>query len=228
MPPERGASGVPRVAAIRRQVDPSDERDLAVDHDRLLVVTVHESRAAVAIGLDPRMARKSSSISRTSRCDGLNSGIGAPSTRAHARRHACELREQVATTTGSSSRDRCSSGEEPAREVDVRFGARELSGDGRERFRTVDEHLQRVPFACRKAASRTSAPMRRARAPSPRVEPAAVTAANPPPSLPGVPIFTLRLSPHLSFPHSPLAALVYGASCPRSHGLRATTPVTFF
>ena len=49
---------VPRIAAVERQVDTAHERDLAVDHDRLLVMAVREARATVRVGLDLRMARE--------------------------------------------------------------------------------------------------------------------------------------------------------------------------
>ena len=42
--------------------------------------------------------------------------------------------------------------EEPAREVDVRLGARHLRGDRGERLRAVDEQLERVPLPGRKRA----------------------------------------------------------------------------
>ena len=48
--------GVPGIAAIEGQVDAADERNAAVDHDRLLVMAVSESRAAVGVRLDLRIA----------------------------------------------------------------------------------------------------------------------------------------------------------------------------
>jgi len=43
---------VVRVAAVERQVDPSDKGDPAVDHDCLFVMTVHEPRAGIGLRAD--------------------------------------------------------------------------------------------------------------------------------------------------------------------------------
>ena len=55
---------IPGISAVERQVDAADERDPVVDHDRLLVVGVRESRAAVGVRLDLRMPRRARRASR--------------------------------------------------------------------------------------------------------------------------------------------------------------------
>ena len=57
--PAQGAThrmfaGVKAVAAERGEVDPTDERDLAVDDDELLVVAVHRALVRVERALHPR------------------------------------------------------------------------------------------------------------------------------------------------------------------------------
>ena len=47
---------VPGIATVEGEVDPADERDAPVDDDRLLVVAVRESGAAVRVRLDLRVA----------------------------------------------------------------------------------------------------------------------------------------------------------------------------
>ncbi len=47
---------IPGVTAVERQVDAAYEGDPVVDHDRLLVVAVRESGAAVGVCLDLRMS----------------------------------------------------------------------------------------------------------------------------------------------------------------------------
>ena len=61
VPAERAAirvvARVEPVAAERGQVDPADERDLAVDDHELLVVAVHRPLAGVERDRDARAAR---------------------------------------------------------------------------------------------------------------------------------------------------------------------------
>ena len=97
-----------------------------------------------------------SSISRTSRCDGLNTGSGAPfheSTRdVDALR---ELREEVAHHDRLFlAREMELGREEPAREMDVRLRTRELGGNRGQRLRAVHEHLEVVSLPRREGAVR--------------------------------------------------------------------------
>ncbi len=46
---------VVRVATVQRQIDSPDEGHPAIDHDRLLVMAVHETRAPVGPSVDLRM-----------------------------------------------------------------------------------------------------------------------------------------------------------------------------
>ena len=50
--PRRVLLAVVRVTAVVRQVDATHERDAVVDHDRLLVVAVHQSDAGVELAVD--------------------------------------------------------------------------------------------------------------------------------------------------------------------------------
>ena len=62
VPPERGSrrmiARVEAIAALRRQIDPSDERDTIVDHDRLLVVAVQRTLMRIKRTLDSCATRK--------------------------------------------------------------------------------------------------------------------------------------------------------------------------
>ena len=49
--------GVVAVAGVVGEVDPADERDLAVDHDRLLVMAVERVLARIGLAADARVPR---------------------------------------------------------------------------------------------------------------------------------------------------------------------------
>ena len=144
---------IPGIAAVERQVDPADERNSIVDHDRLLVVAVREARCSRPHG--PRSscaATSASSISRTSLCDGLNIGIGAPfHERSRTSTRSASSASRFRTIIGSSSRDRCSSGEknQPARWMND--SARASSArDRRQRLGAVDENVEAIAVAAGK------------------------------------------------------------------------------
>ena len=102
--------GVVAVAGVVGQVDPADERQLAVDHDRLLVVAVERVLARVAVGLDPGVARRGSRAPRRPRCGwGERPGSGAPdhtSTRTSIRSASSASSTPIGVRGGRSRRAR--------------------------------------------------------------------------------------------------------------------------
>ena len=169
------AGGVEAVAVLGREVDAADECDPVVDDDRLLVVAVEGPLARV----ERDTARASRRPADRASC-GHRRGKGERAaavhlpTRARARRSA--PRARPAGVEGPPSR-RCARGrsrrEAPTRDMDVRAGAPELRRDGRQRFGTVDEHLDRVAGAWRVG----SAPSRRVPGRGPVPSRSAVAAA---------------------------------------------------
>ncbi len=143
---------VPRIAPVEREVDAAHERDPPVDHDGLLVVAVRKPRAAVGVRLDLRMARERVEHLSNLAVRRLEQWQRSALPREHPHVDALrELGEQVAHDHRLVvSREMQLRREEPAGEVDVRLGARELGRDRRQSLRTVHENLESVAWACRK------------------------------------------------------------------------------
>ena len=151
---------VPRIAAVERQVDAAHERDLAVDHDRLLVMAVREARAAVGVGLDLRVAREPVEHLTDVRVRRLEQRHRCPLPREQPHVDALrELGEQIAHDHRLVvSRQVQLRREEPAGEVDERLGARELVRHGGKRLRSVHEEIEAIAGARRERPVRIAEP----------------------------------------------------------------------
>ena len=76
-PPARAVLlGVEPIAGVVGQIDAADERELAVDHDRLLVVTVERMLARVGLAPDPRPADEGLHRLADLRAGGMEGGHG--------------------------------------------------------------------------------------------------------------------------------------------------------
>ena len=141
------------IAAVECEVDASDVRDPVVDHDRLLVMAVRRSRAGIERGPDLRMAGERA----------LH--LAHVPARGSERRDRRALPEQDAYVDllgqlGQQDPDderlllaaeRQLGREEPAGEVHVGGRRRHVGRHPGQRLRAVDQHLDRVPVAGRRA-----------------------------------------------------------------------------
>ena len=155
--PADGGSGVVAgaiepVASLGGQVDPADERNPVVDHDRLLVVAMEWAFVAVECDLHLRVPRETVPHER----DVFPRGAEQWKRRAGPGEHAdvdalCELREEVAQDDVLSVPDERERGcEVPAGQVDVRVGAEKFLGHRRQRFGSVDQDVDRIAGARRR------------------------------------------------------------------------------
>ena len=148
------------IPSVEREVDASDEGDAVVDHDRLLVMAVHEADAGVELAVDP--------VSQVEPLDHLphfssrrtedRDRSAAPDQHAHVD-PVGELGEQVSHDRGIvATRELELRREEAAGEMDVRLRSRQLFGDHRQERGPVDENLHRVSRAngCRPASPAAS------------------------------------------------------------------------
>ena len=151
---------VPGIAAVERQVDAAYERDLAVDHDRLLVMAVRETRAAVGVSLDLRVTREPVEHLTNVRVRRLEQRHRCPLPREQPHVDALrELGEQIAHDHRLVvSREVQLRREEPAGEVDERLGARELVRDGGKRLGSVHEEIEAIAGAGRELTVRVTEP----------------------------------------------------------------------
>ena len=138
---------VPPVARERREVDAADVRDLVVDDDRLLVVTVHRPLAVVQRDADAgasseRVAHRPNVAAR---------GLEERQRRARPcedanldalRELGEELAERLPILPQLEPRR-----EVPPRDEHRRLGALQVLRDPRQRFGSVDEHLERAAAA---------------------------------------------------------------------------------
>ena len=165
---------VRRVEAVTgeiREVDAADERDLVVDHDRLLMVAVHRPLVAIERTLDPRRdtqplaSRAHLGASRVKQ----RHGRSGPQQHANVDRLG-ELGQQPTehdrrVTVAHELQRRL---QMPAGDVDVRTSGGEPLGDTRERRRSIDEHLDAIARPRRRVACRP-ATRRRIQRPLPTV-----------------------------------------------------------
>ena len=175
------AGGVEPVAGLGGQVDPADERDPVVDHDRLLVVAMEWALVAVECDLHLRVAREAVPHER----DVFPRGSEQWERRAGPGEHADvdalrELREEVAQDDVLSVPDERERGREvPAGKVDVRVGAEKFLGHRRQRFGAVDQDVDRIAGARRRIRLGPAARRRRKRSlPPDPAEPSPVVRAD--------------------------------------------------
>ena len=143
----RMSAGVEAVARLRREVDPADEGDAVVDHDRLLVVAVHRTLACVEAALDAGLPGEGVAHLRDvlPRRAEERQGRAGPGQDADVDALG-EVREQMPQHHRAlAPLEREVGGEEPAGEVNVRPGRVELPGDRRKRLGAVDQDVDRVP-----------------------------------------------------------------------------------
>ena len=145
---------VERVTAVECQVDPADEGHAIVDHDRLLVVRVHEAHARIDLALN--LVRAAELLDHhadvTARGPEERDRRALPEQQPHVD-PLRELGEQVTQDRRLRSPGQVELGREvPAEEMHVRCRLSKLLGDGREERGAVDQHLQGIPLSCRKRA----------------------------------------------------------------------------
>ncbi len=132
------------VAAKRGEVDPADERDLAVDDDQLLVMAVHRTLMSVECALDARathqlLANLANGCSR--RLEDRQRGARPEENPDVDGRSA--IAEQIAQAPRLLvTREAELRSDVPAGDVDMRAGARDRFGDAGQGVRAVDQHLQ--------------------------------------------------------------------------------------
>ena len=134
------------VSTVEREVDAPDEGDAIVDHDRLLVMAVHEPDAGVELAVDPV-----SKIEPLDHPPNLSAGrtedryrSATPDEHAHVDPLG-QLGEQVSHDRGLvASRELELRGEEAAGEMDVGLRSCQLVCDHGQERRSVDEDLDGV------------------------------------------------------------------------------------
>ena len=155
------------VAGFGGQIDPADEGDAIVDHDRLLVMAVERAFLVVERALDLRVP------------DQLVPHLAhvCPRWTEERQRRTCprqhahvealgKLGEKIAQDERLVvTREREVRREVPARQMHVRVRLAELSGDRGQRLRAVDQDLDGVPGTHRRLPGRPAARRRVERAP---------------------------------------------------------------
>ena len=139
------AARVVAVSAEVGHVDPADERDLAVDHDRLLVVAVERVLARVGLDADPGLAREGLQPGLRPPCAlGERAGTGAPAQASSAHVDALGgLGQQGAEDRRRVSADELEmGGGVPAGDVHVLARPGDRLGDGGEGLLAVDQHVE--------------------------------------------------------------------------------------
>ena len=147
---------VPGIAPVEGQVDAAHERNAAVDHDRLLVVAVRESRAAVRVRLDLRVPGHAVEHVADVVLRRLEErhGRALPGEQPHVDL-LCELGEEVADDHRLVVSREVELGREvPTGQMDEGLGARELGRHGRQCLRAVDEDVETIALAHREGLSR--------------------------------------------------------------------------
>ena len=144
---------VEAVARLGGEVDPADERDAVVDDDRLLVVAMHRPLLRVERALDLRLAHEAIAHLPHVLARGTEERQRCACPHQHANVDALrQLGEQVAEHDRLAlPLEREVGREVPARQVDVRLRGAQRLRDRRQRLRAVDEDLDRVPGARRRA-----------------------------------------------------------------------------
>ena len=149
-------AAVEAIAAERGQVDPADERDLAVDDHELLVVAMHRALVGVERALHARAADELVAHAPHGRRAGVKTGTGAPA-------HSSTLTSTRSASSPSRSRSLTASivARQPEIGRDVPAGDVHASSErpraprrARQRLRPVDQHLERAPVARRRIARR--------------------------------------------------------------------------
>jgi hypothetical protein len=148
--------GVEAVASERCQVDPPDERELAVDDHELLVMAVHWALVGVERALHPSATDQLLAYSANRRPCGREDGHWRAAPQQHPHLHALgQLAEQVAQPGRPLvARQAEIRGDVPARYVHVRARLPERLGYAGQRLGAVDQHLQRAALARRRSPGR--------------------------------------------------------------------------
>ena len=148
-------AGVEAIAAVVGQVDPADERDPAVDHDRLLVMAVERVLPRVGLAPDPRFADEVLDIRPDLRAGGVKGGNRRarpdehPDVDALGQLRRAALRGRPVSAPRTSSK--CGATCQPVMWTNCWALAQRLR-DLRQRLRAVDQHLQLAALARRRIA----------------------------------------------------------------------------
>ena len=165
VPADRGAGGVlaavEAVTCLRGQVDATHEGDTIVDDDRLLVVTVKRPLPRVETAFDPGLLRE-----LIAHLPDLAPGRAKERQRRtgpheHAHVHTLgQFGQQVAQHHGALlAYEREVRREEPAGDVHMGPGGRQLRRHCRQRFGSVDQDLDRVALPRRRLSRRPANPI---------------------------------------------------------------------
>ena len=152
-------AGVVTIAGFGGEIDAADERHPIVDHDRLLVMTVHRPLAPIETALNLRAVDQTVAHRPHRTARGTEQRQRSTRPDEDANLHAFgKLSEQISKHLGRMpTHERKVRREIPARQMNMRPGLLELRSDPEKGFRSVDQNLHTVPFTGWRIASRPAA-----------------------------------------------------------------------